>query len=174
MDLSVLTLTTDRLRLSAYCEADAAGIHAYVTPTMTRYLSFDPLESVDELIALDHVWVEHSRAGTEVAVTVRQIDNGSFVEMAGLHYCDDPEPEVGIWIREGFHGRGFGKEAIAALAHFTGDVLGEAAVIYLVVDANTCSRRIAEGLGGTIIDHRVLHKPSGLKQPLVVYRIATS
>ena len=174
MDLSTLAMTTERLAMTAYRERDAAEVHDGVTPEVARFMSFEPTQSIDELAAIGRDWIDNQRAGREVAVVLRDRQDGRFIGMAGLHYRDDPEPEVGIWIREDRQGAGLGREAVAALVDFAGETLKEAAVVYPVVDVNTRSRRVAEGLGGRVIDRRTLRKPSGTEFPLVVYRVPTS
>src|SRR5205807_3377603 len=88
-----------------------------------------------------------------------------------LHGIGRGEPELGIWIKEAAHGRGYGREAIAALLRWAGAHLGVTGFVYPVAEGNGPSRRLAESLGGAIIAMRKLRKPTGVILDEVVYRI---
>ncbi len=174
MDLSTVSLETGRMTMRAYREVDAPEIHAGVTPDVARYMTFEASQTVDELVAVGRIWLANQKTGKEMAVVLRDRTDGCFLGMSGLHYRNDPEPEVGIWIREDRWGQGLGREAVGTLVRFAGAALEEPSVVYSAVEANVPSRRIAEGLGGRLFDARTLKKPSGTRLPLVVYRIPTS
>lgn len=75
---------------------------------------------------------------------------------------------MGIWLREDIHGRGLGREAIAAVAAWATANLHPSHFEYPVAEENMASRRIAESLGGSITKRR-----SNPKYTSVVYRIPT-
>jgi RimJ/RimL family protein N-acetyltransferase len=174
MDLSGLEIETDRLRLRAYRNSDAQEIFEAMTPEVARYMSFEPSRDVDEILSLGRVWTINQQAGREVSVVIRRDEDGRFVGMCGLHYRDDPVPEVGIWIRADAHRQGFGRESVGAIVRYAGAVLGETSVVYPVVAENTPSRRVAESLGGELFDRRTMTKPSGVTYEMVVYRVSTA
>src|SRR5215469_4495428 len=118
MDLSSLSLRSERLLLRAFTPDDAREAHAAATPTLTRYMSWDPAPTLESFQQIWRVWLTMMVAGIDAAVAVRLAPNGEFLGMAGLHHIVRPEPEVGIWIKETMHGRGFGREAIATLVSF--------------------------------------------------------
>jgi RimJ/RimL family protein N-acetyltransferase len=175
MDLSGLDIETARLRLRAYRNEDADDIHAAVTPTLTRFMTFVPTKSADEMRAVGRKWLEEQKAGTSVSVVLRTRAEGLFVGMSGLHYRDDPEPEVGIWVREDRHRQGFGQEAVAALIRYAGEVMGHDSVIYPFFEPNGASRGLATSLGGVAFDIRVFEKKAtGEVFRDIVYKIPTS
>ena len=110
-------------------------------------------------------------AGTDVSLVVRLTSTGEFLGMAGLHQIGDPEPEIGIWIKEAAHGAGYGREAIAATIDWASRRLELAAFTYPVAVENRPSRRLAESVGGALVGTRQLRKPSGIILDEVVYRI---
>jgi RimJ/RimL family protein N-acetyltransferase len=173
MDLSSISLRTERLRLSAFAPRDAREAHAAATPTLARYMSWDPAPSLESFEQTWRIWLTTMVAGIDMAVAVRLSSNGEFLGMAGLHHIVRPEPEVGIWIKETMHGHGFGREAIAAVVSFAGAELGKQAVLYPVAEQNFPSRRLAEILGGKLVGTGTLRKPSGAELPEVIYRIST-
>ncbi|MFM0478752.1 GNAT family N-acetyltransferase [Paraburkholderia strydomiana] len=86
--------------------------------------------------------------------------------MPGLHRVRTESPELGIWIREGRHRNGFGREAVTLVADWATRTIGCASLTYPVAEQNRASRRIAESLCGVIVESRVTPKYIS-----VVYRI---
>lgn len=64
------------------------------------------------------------------------------------------------------HGQGHGREAVAALAAWAAETFAPQSFSYPVAEANTASRRIAEGLGGVVVEQQ--QRP---KYAAVIYRI---
>jgi RimJ/RimL family protein N-acetyltransferase len=109
--------------------------------------------------------------GSDVHFVVRLKTSQEFLGMAGLHKIRASEPEAGIWIKEAMHGKGYGREAVAAVVSFAASALGKKAVLYPVAEVNGPSRRLAQSLDGKTIGKRLLRKSSGIEYPEVVYRI---
>jgi RimJ/RimL family protein N-acetyltransferase len=86
--------------------------------------------------------------------------------IAGLDGVDQPTPELGIWLKEAVHGRGYGLEAVRAVAEWAALNLGKKQFLYPVAVENVSSRRIAEKLNGQIIGKR-----TNAKYESVVYQI---
>jgi RimJ/RimL family protein N-acetyltransferase len=171
MDLSSTSLRSKRLLLRAFAPADAPDAFAEATPTLTRYMGWDPAPSLEAFAHIWRTWLPLMVAGTDVSIAVRLASSHEFLGMAGLHHVDEAEPEVGIWIKEVMHGHGFGREAVAAIVSFAARDLGKRAVVYPVVEQNLASRRLAEHLGGQLVGRCTLRKANGVELPEVVYRI---
>jgi RimJ/RimL family protein N-acetyltransferase len=169
MDLSALSLASQRLLLKSFAGDDARETFAEATPAIARFMSWEPASSFEEFAVVWQSWIPKMRAGTDVSFAVRHRPSLEFLGAAGLHNIDAEEPEAGIWIKESQHGYGYGREAVARIVAFAGDDLGKRAVLYPVVEQNGPSRRLAESLGGRIIGSRLLRKGAG-----VVYRIPTA
>ena len=92
--------------------------------------------------------------------------NARFTGLVGLHHTGSETPELGIWIREDKHGLGFGGEAVRAIVQWAGQRVAAESFIYPVATQNRASRRIAEALGGVVIERRTLEKYDS-----VVYQI---
>jgi RimJ/RimL family protein N-acetyltransferase len=150
---------------------DAPDAFAGATPTLARYMGWDPAPSPQAFEQIWRTWLPMMVAGTDVSIAVRLASTDEFLGMAGLHRIDEPEPEVGIWIKEAMHGHGFGREAVATMVAFAARDLGKRAVVYPVVEQNLSSRRLAEHLGGQLVGKCTLRKPNGVELPEVVYRI---
>ncbi|HLH96034.1 MAG TPA: GNAT family protein [Xanthobacteraceae bacterium] len=173
MDLSSISIRSERLLLRAFAPRDAQEAHAAATATLARYMSWDPAPSLESFEQIWRIWRTMMVAGIDAAVAVRLASTGEFLGMAGLHHILRPEPEVGIWIKETMHGHGFGREAVAAVVAFAAAELGKQAVLYPVAEQNLPSRRLAESLGGKLVGKGTLRKPSGVELAEVIYRIPT-
>ena len=170
MDLSSTSLRTSRLLLKAFVPADAPDAHAASTPTLTRYMTWDPAPSLEHFEQICRTWLPMMADGTDVSFALRLASNHEFLGIVALHHIDASEPTVGIWIKEAMHGYGFGREAVAAVVSFAAR-LGKQAVLYPVVEQNLQSRHLAECLGGHVIGKATLRKASGVELPEVIYRI---
>ncbi|WP_336691533.1 GNAT family N-acetyltransferase [Delftia acidovorans] len=170
MSWSDTTITSQRLALRPFTAADADEAFACITPTLTRYLSFEPASTPAEFEAVWRRWLQEIAAGTDFNFTLRERasghSSGRFMGLLGLHRARDSEPEIGIWIREDAHGQGYGRESVAALAEWARTTFAPQSLRYPVAEPNTASRRIAEGLGGVEVERQSLPK-----YMLVVYRI---
>jgi RimJ/RimL family protein N-acetyltransferase len=173
VNLSSVSLSSQRLLLKSFTGDDAREAFLAATPSVARFMSWEPAPSLDAFELIWQSWIPKMRAGTDVSLTVRHKPSLEFLGTAGLHNTDATEPEVGIWIKESRHGYGYGREAVAIIVAFVANDLGKQAVVYPVVEQNGPSRRLAESLGGEIIGTRLLRKPSGVEHPEVVYRIPT-
>jgi RimJ/RimL family protein N-acetyltransferase len=165
-------LSSKRLSLAAFTPDDAAEIFAAITPTLTRFMAFEPPGSLDAFAGVWSAWLPRMAAGIELYLVLRLRSTREFLGIAGLHAIDSPEPETGIWIKESAHGLGYGREAIATLIAWAARECGARSFLYPVVEENGPSRRLAESLGGIVVGTRRLPKPGGIEHPQVVYRIA--
>jgi RimJ/RimL family protein N-acetyltransferase len=171
MDLNDVTFASARLVVSAFKPQDAADSLPNVTPTLTRYMSFDPSPSLEAFAAIWSRWLAEMAAGTDLAAAVRLAATGDFLGMTGLHRIANNEAETGIWIKETAHGFGYGREAVSALIAWAARELALRAVIYPVVEENRPSRKLAEALGGMIVGKGRLEKSGGIGYATVIYRI---
>jgi RimJ/RimL family protein N-acetyltransferase len=171
MDLSSVSLSSQRLLLKSFTSEDAQEAFLVATPTIARFMSWEPAPSLEAFERIWQSWIPKMCAGTDVSLTVRHKPSLEFLGIGGLHNTDATEPEVGIWIKESQHGYGYGREAVAKIVAFVASDLGKQGVLYPVVEQNGPSRRLAERLGGRIVGTRLLRKPAGFEHPEVVYRI---
>jgi RimJ/RimL family protein N-acetyltransferase len=170
-DLTGIKLLASRLALRAFTPADAPEIFAAVSPTITRFMAWDPSPSIAAFAEVWRQWLPRMTAGTDLFLVIRLMSTDEFLGVAGIHRIGSAEPEVGIWLKETAHGLGFGREAIGAIVKWAPAHIGAAALIYPVAKQNLPSRRLAESLHGTIVGERNLRKSSGVVLDEVVYRI---
>nr|WP_280985270.1 GNAT family N-acetyltransferase [Gordonia effusa] len=145
----------------------AADSFAQMTPTLTRYMSWEPPASLAEFEPIWHRWIEDRSAGTDYVFAVTDPDSGEFLGQVGVHQANTDVPELGIWIREDRHGLGYGRKAVAAARDWANEQRDNVVAFrYPVAEDNIASRRIAEGLGGVVVD-----RYAGDKFPVAVYQI---
>ncbi|WP_198972671.1 GNAT family N-acetyltransferase [Xylophilus sp. ASV27] len=166
MQWNTVEITSARLSMRPFSAPDANEAFACITPTLTRYMSFDPLPSKRDFESVWREWLTDIDAGVDFTFTIRRRGTQAFLGLAGLHRAREPEPELGIWVRESEHGHAYGREAVQAVAAWGTRTFRPAAFVYPVAEANAPSRRIAESLGGTVTAHR-----AGPRYDLLVYRI---
>ena len=170
-DLRAIAIESKRLSLRSFTGADAAESFAAATVVVTRFMGWDPSPSPAAFAEIWREWLPQMAAGTDVAFTVRQRLTGEFLGVAALHRIGNPEPELGIWIKEHAQGIGYGREAVAAAIAWAARALAVTSFEYPVAVENRRSRRVAESLGGVLAGTRMLRKPSGVVLDEVVYRI---
>jgi RimJ/RimL family protein N-acetyltransferase len=170
-DLSAIEITSTRLCLRSFKAEDAAESFAEATPTLTRFMGWDPSPSLAAFAEIWRDWLPKMAAGTDLALTVRLQSTGEFLGMAGLHCIGRPEPEIGIWVKEAAHGVGYGREAVAAVVAWHSRESGTNGFTYPVAIENRRSRSLAESLGGRLVGTRELRKPGGVVLDEVVYLV---
>lgn len=165
-DMNDTVIESGRLSMRPFGPADAADAFACITPSLTRFMSWEPPGSRAAFDAVWQAWLPAMAAGSESVFAIRARRDGTFLGLAGVHRMHADDPELGIWIREDRHGHGFGREAVGLAARWASPRIRAASFLYPVAEANVASRRIAESLGGVVCDRR-----STPKYDAVVYRI---
>ena len=142
---------SDRLIFRQFEPADATEIYPEVTARICQYLSFDPSPTPEAFQQIWGQWSGMMARGEELFLTMRERSSQEFAGVTGVKGLKEA-PELGIWIREGLHGQGFGLEAISSLMNWAARELGLAELDYRVDSENLPSRKIAERLGGNLKD----------------------
>lgn len=163
---SCTEIRSERLSIKPFAPGDADDAFGFITPTLTRYLSFEPAASPTVFENIWREWLKKIDAGVDFAFTIRDRESGMFLGLAGLHRTGDPEPELGIWIREDRHGNAYGREAVQAVARWAATMFAPSGFTYPVAVDNSPSRRLVEALGGQVIGTR-----TSPKYESVVYRV---
>jgi len=161
-----IEILSARLALRPFTATDADEVFAAITPTLTRYMGWEPAPSQEAFAEVWRAWLLTIRDGSDLHFVVRGRDKPRFLGLVGLHRARSAEPELGIWIREDAHRNGYGREAIAAVVDWTGKHLAAESFEYPVAEQNLASRRLAESLGGVEVSRRTAPKYNS-----VVYRI---
>lgn len=112
------------------------------------------------------------RAGLELVLAITKANSGEFLGICAVHGTDDPQvAELGVWIKKSAHGKKVGREAVRYLAEWGRKNLLRSYFIYPVDRDNIPSRKIAESLGGIVLEERVRKSMSGATLNEIVYKI---
>ncbi|MGE0751140.1 MAG: GNAT family N-acetyltransferase [Variibacter sp.] len=168
-DFRNVVFASPRLLIRAFRHGDVADAFRFGTATISRFMTWNPSPSLQTFTVVTESWQQMMAAGTDLFAVARERSDESFVGVVGLH-CEGHEPEIGIWVREDLHRRGYGREAIVATIAWARETLGATSFLYPVVTVSEPSRRLAESLGGSVVGTRELAKPGGTLDE-VVYRL---
>ncbi len=111
------------------------------------------------------------KSNEEMPVVIINTTTKEFIGCAGVHKIPSGKPELGIWLKQSAHRKGYGKEVIQGLISWVKDNLEVEYIIYPVAKANTPSRKLIESLGGVVIEEKRATFPSGKILDEVIYRI---
>lgn len=160
----MIVINSPRLQLSEFQMKDAEEVFRCITPAIAKFMPWEP-PSWSEYITRCEKRVQAPEPNN-FSFVIRRLDNRECLGMASLEDADSVSPELGLWLKESTHGKGFGREVVAALVDWGHRTLGKASFIYPVAIQNVASRRIAENLHGEIIGKR-----TNPKYESIVYRI---
>lgn len=91
-----LIIPTARLTLRPFTALDADEVYTCITPTLTRFMSWEPSKTRQEF---DHVWQQwliHIEQKKELIYVIRQSQNKEFIGLIGLHHIQTNTPEIGL------------------------------------------------------------------------------
>ncbi|MCF5668594.1 GNAT family N-acetyltransferase [Pseudomonas marginalis] len=168
VDTREICIQSPRLSIEPFCAQDAVESFACITASLTRYMSWEPPASLEDYANVWRHWLPSIADGSDFVFAIRQLDDARFTGLVGLHNTHGETPELGIWIREDKHGLGFGGEAVQAVVQWASQRVVAKSFIYPVATDNHASRRIAEALGGIMLEMR-----TSAKYDSVVYQIPT-
>ncbi|MBP9732101.1 MAG: GNAT family N-acetyltransferase [Candidatus Magasanikbacteria bacterium] len=150
MDLSKITIETERLRLEPVSYQYREESFREFTPEITKFMfpkSPEKIEEVDEYLKSAQ---EKLRMGESFDMVILKKDTGEFLGRGGIHDINTKTPELGIWIKKSAHGHGYGLEAVAAFKEWVDANLDYEYLTYPVDKRNIASRKIPESLGGVV------------------------
>ncbi|RZG77920.1 N-acetyltransferase [Acinetobacter sp. WCHAc060033] len=148
MDYEKIVIQSSRITLKPFTAHDADESYHCITPTLTRFMSWEPPENRQVYDGIWQGWIQHIAEGSEYVFVIRHAESEEFLGLGGLHDVQSKTPELGIWIREDRHGAGYGKEAVTAIANWASADFDFEHFIYPVAIENHASCRIAESLNG--------------------------
>lgn len=164
MQIDYPTLTTERLVLRPFAEADVEPLHALMQdPDVMRYVGDRRVPTRPETWRAVAGWIGHWSLRGHGLWAVEEAASGEVVGRAGLiNPIDWPGPEVGYLLGRRWWGRGYATEAARAAMDWGFTTIGFDRLLSLIDPANAPSIAVAERLGETLsgeVDlwgHRVL------------------
>lgn len=144
-------LETERLRLRAFEDRDAAGVFAYAgNPNVTQYTLWETHRTIADSANFVGPYARSRYADQNpepVAVTLKE--TREIIGAVGCFWATKPHRcmELGYWLAEPYWGRGFAAEAARALVSYVfRDFEVERVQAHCVV-GNDASARVLEKLG---------------------------
>jgi RimJ/RimL family protein N-acetyltransferase len=162
---SDIEIRSRRLVLRPFTAADAKDVFACITPSITRFMAWEPPPSRAAFAQVWQSWLPSIIDGSNLYLVVRSTE-GRCLGIVGLHGAQTKSPELGIWLREDAHGQGLGREAVSAVVAWASSTLSPEYFEYPVAEQNLASERIAQSLGGVATGRR-----PNPKYTAIVYRV---
>jgi RimJ/RimL family protein N-acetyltransferase len=172
VSLRQVAISSPRLDLRSFSSDDAPEVFAASTPSLTRYMRWDPSPTIDAFAEVWRSWLPEMARGKQLFLVVRSRGSREFLGMAGLHEIAGDRPELGVWIKEPAQGLGYGREAVAAVLRWADANRVASEFTYPVAVENVRSRRLIETLGGRLSGERQVQKASGQILREVVYVVS--
>ncbi|MEM9316671.1 MAG: GNAT family N-acetyltransferase [Pseudomonadota bacterium] len=167
-----IVICTERLRLAPIAQEHIADIFESFSPNITRYMVPKPATDIAETKAFVESSYAALEAQTDIQLAICDKQDGRFLGVCGLHARgNELEPELGIWLRSEAHGRRLGLEAIEGLIVWASTNIACSGFRYPVSRVNTSSRKLAERLGGRIVEERESQSMRDTTLDEVVYAI---
>ena len=144
---NVLEIGTERLVLRPYRLSDAVRLVDLISdPCVTRMLSRVPYpyDLQDATAFIGGLLDAPGKPARNFAVTHREF---GLIGGLGLHFAEDPWPELGYWLGRTFWGRGFATEAATAAVHWAESSWKGRAILSGHFADNPASARVLEKIG---------------------------
>ena len=173
-DLFSLTIEGDRIKLLAIDNRFATDIFREFTAEVTTYMIPSPTESIEGTKSFIAASRRGMKAGYNLQFVVISKATGEFLGNCGLHGENKVKtPEIGIWLKKGTHGNGYGREAVRTLVDWAKKNIDLDYFSYPVDRRNIASRKIPEFHGGRVIQSYRMITPTNKMLDCVVYKIDT-
>lgn len=171
-----MELTTERLRLRPWQEADAADLYEYARdPRVGPAADWLPHRSVAESLEIIRtVFAQEEVYALELRATGRVVGSVGLLLGAESHLAlPADEAEAGYWIGVPFWGQGFVPEALAALLGHAFHTLGLSAVWCCSFADNGSSMRVQQKCGFRYMRHESAapDKPQGRTRAVSITRL---
>ena len=150
MDLSKVKIETERLLLVPVSREDSERVFSEYRDPVTFYMNNPPPESLESVETRMEGREKEMKEGILLFMAVLSKESGEFLGCFALEDLDKKVIEMGGWLKEGAQGKGFGKEAVAALKKWADENLEYDYAIWPCAKENTASCKLAESLGGKI------------------------
>lgn len=174
INLLNIEIWTQRLLLRPMSGKYQGDVFREFTEEITTYTYPRQPETISETELFINESLREMTNGDNLVVVILKKDNQEFLGCSGIHKLNSKYPELGIWLKKSAHGNKYGLEAITALKDWAETHLDYEYLIYPVDIANISSRKIAEKLGGEIMNEYSKMNLSGRKLHVLEYGILKS
>lgn len=141
---------TPRLVLRQLSGDDTPSLHTvWSDPTVLEFMVLDPFETHEETLAMIDLLKNLHEAGEGIRWIVTMASDGSVMGTCGFHNWKKEHfrAEIGYEMGKGFWGKGYMKEALAAILDYGFSVMGLNRIEAFVTDGNGRSLGLLKKLG---------------------------
>jgi ribosomal-protein-alanine N-acetyltransferase len=144
-------LTTERLTLRPFTQADAAPLFEYArNPNVTRYTLWEAHRSLDETLSFVNEYaLLRYREGTADPYAITLAPDPKPIGSCGCFWASQPNQtmELGYWVAEPYWGRGIAVEACRVLIDHVFMQYEPKRLQARVISGNAASMRVLDKLG---------------------------
>lgn len=143
-------IQTDNLEIILIDRSFGKVIFHEFNEEIATYMIPQPPDSISGTYNFIDESIEKNKKGTDLQLVAVKKDSGEFIGCFGVHELDKKNPELGLWIKKGAYGNGYGIEAMEAIIQWLQENREFEYLRYPVDRRNLKSRRIPERNGGFI------------------------
>jgi RimJ/RimL family protein N-acetyltransferase len=170
--LDRIEIQTSRLTVRSLRSTDVADLSAGLITSIAGIMSRDTPATKMGYAQVARSWLSSMDEGADLYFVIRLSVNESCLGMAFIRGVRTPFAELGIYLPEEVHGRGFGKEALRGVTTWASNSLENRYVEFPVDEMDVRGVKIAESLRGSIVGHRASSKCSTVVYRLPLFRNA--
>jgi len=150
MNLSNITISTDRLTLVPVAAEHIPAIFEHYRLPNTKYMNHTSTGSLEELTERHKKWRREMKEGVRLFVSVLTKDTEDFLGCFAIANIGSEHPEMGGWLKPAAHGKGYGHEVATALKRWAQDNLVYEYITWPCAIENVASCKLVESIGGVI------------------------
>lgn len=171
LDIKIFKIETENLLLIPVSMDYAEEMFKEFTDEITKYMYPPTPKEIKETASFVVESIDKFLKSEDVTVVVLKKDTHEYLGNAGIHKINTKTPELGVWIKKGAHGHGYGKEAVTGLKEWADKNLDYEYIKYPVAEENIASRKIPESLGGKEVNKYSQVNGNGVALNIVEYYI---
>ncbi len=165
-------IETDRLKLRPVQESDAGPIASLVTPSISRWTAtWPPSISVEAARGRVNSAIEARKNGLAIVFAIKRKSDEALIGLSGIHRQEPNgrRGNFGYWIGDEFHGKGYMREAAAAIVNQAWSLFDIDVIEASAQPENTASIAVLRKLGMRSIGERFEFAPVRNRDELCVY-----
>ena len=169
---AAIEILTPNLRLRPIRLDDAGAMADLITPAISRWTASLPASlSAEEAADRIRPIVMAMDAGDDVTLAIERIETPGFIGWIGLRRLKERRrrANLGYWIGEAFHGRGYTREAARAFLSASWSLLDVDVIEAGAQPTNIASLAILRGLGMKPVGERMHFAPIRGREELCLY-----
>ena len=145
-----LRILSFRLSLRPIRIEDAADVFREFTNKVAEYMTPEPAKKLEDTENFLIGAIGDRLEGKDLQLVITDSSGEEFLGLIGLHSRYGTQtPEVGVWLKDGAWGNGYGKKAVESLINWANTNMEFSHIVYTVAENNHPSRKIAESFTTT-------------------------